>query len=197
MAKLEYFQYMTHDNLPCSISTMDYRTVWLEAECIEWESSSQIKTCHVGFTSGGNIGQQASLMETGPIWIPWMREHAWPLVPWHLPKFVHTRGWQLWSQVHQQQQRQAFDHKLEDNVHINRGLDRRSVLWDSPWLGLGWQNFCHIHAGVHQEENTRIWAFCPRLQAEMPPLARIQKVWFQCTSPPPTQWYAKAGCKQD
>ena len=49
-----------YDNPPCSISILDYRTIQLEAACIEWENSSRIKTCCGGLTSGRNIGQQAT-----------------------------------------------------------------------------------------------------------------------------------------
>ncbi len=67
-----------YDNPHCSISRLDYRTVWLEAAWIKWESSSWVKTCHVELTSGRNICQQATSTETGPIWIPWMLEHSCP-----------------------------------------------------------------------------------------------------------------------
>ena len=112
-----------------------------------------------------------------------MREHAWPLVPWHSPNFVHTQGWQLWCQVHKQRRRQALDCKIIDNIHINRGLDRRPVLWDIPWLGLCQQNCWHLHAGVHQEENTRVWTSCPKLEAKMPLLPLTQIFLFRRKSP--------------
>ncbi len=102
---------------------------------------------------------------------------------------------QLWCQVHKQRWRQALDCKIKDNVHINRGLDRRPVLRNILWLGLRQQNCWHLHAGVHQEENTRIWTSCSKKEEKMPLLPRTQKVWFQRTIPPPTQWYAKTGCK--
>jgi hypothetical protein len=51
-------------------------------------------------------------------------------------------------------------------------------------LGLP-QNYSHLHAGVHQEENTRIWTSPSKPDTEMLVLPQTQKVWSNAQAPLP------------